>query len=486
VSDLDRDGIDDVVVASSSSATGAVSNWYVDSDDDGVPESSMELQCSPGGTSSKAIQTKGSGAIASVRSSTPLAADSGATLVLDYDDDGDGVSTFRLVDRAEPVLVSSTMEADTDDDGLGDNIIESKVTPTMCSHSITTKGTGAQAGRIFLDGSRSQDDGVIKNFLWQQVSGPGGFVTEREVSMDIDSGGSSMSISNADGTRGQITARSGMSGSTTATIRMATSVDSGVVDYLDYDDDGDGIAEHTVRVTARDAYGNTMVSSDSDDDGVSDFSIESRCDPTKSTLKVDGDLTVGTGSLEFTVGNTAPELRVTQDGTDRCVVRSDSGVQLFDDLGAKTVHLSTGGTVTVSGSLSLGSVASSHFIDVQGGAYCDGTDWVNASDAASKENFRAVDGADLLKQIADLEISRWNYKGQDNVEHIGPTAQDFQAAFGVGANDKSISTIDPSGIALAAIKELQRQNQELAGQNDALRGELESLRREVRALAATR
>ena len=33
-------------------------------------------------------------------------------------------------------------------------------------------------------------------------------------------------------------------------------------------------------------------------------------------------------------------------------------------------------------------------------------------------------------------------------------AQDFKASFNVGVDDKSISTIDPAGISLLAIKEL--------------------------------
>ena len=40
--------------------------------------------------------------------------------------------------------------------------------------------------------------------------------------------------------------------------------------------------------------------------------------------------------------------------------------------------------------------------------------------------------------------------------HIGPMAQDFYKLFNLGNDDKSISTIDPSGIALAAIKEQQK------------------------------
>ena len=54
------------------------------------------------------------------------------------------------------------------------------------------------------------------------------------------------------------------------------------------------------------------------------------------------------------------------------------------------------------------------------------------------------------------------------MKHIGPTAQDFKAVFGVGSDGKSISTIDPSGIALAAIKELTKKNAELTSKLEKL------------------
>ena len=49
---------------------------------------------------------------------------------------------------------------------------------------------------------------------------------------------------------------------------------------------------------------------------------------------------------------------------------------------------------------------------------------------------------------------KWNYKGSDET-HIGPIAEDFYRIFGVGVDEKSISTIDPSGVALAAIQAQQ-------------------------------
>jgi hypothetical protein len=94
----------------------------------------------------------------------------------------------------------------------------------------------------------------------------------------------------------------------------------------------------------------------------------------------------------------------------------------------------------------------------------------------SKENFQPVDGEEILEKLDQLEISQWNYKNEsDEITHIGPTAQDFKAAFGVGDNDKSISTIDPSGIALVAVKELRKENQELKTQVAELKKMVEEL-----------
>jgi hypothetical protein len=104
--------------------------------------------------------------------------------------------------------------------------------------------------------------------------------------------------------------------------------------------------------------------------------------------------------------------------------------------------------------------------------------WTNASDENLKENFQPVDGEEILEKIEQLEITQWNYKTEsDEVTHIGPTAQDFKEAFGVGSNDKSISTIDPSGVALVAVKELRKENKELKAQVAELKKMVEELAR---------
>ena len=115
-------------------------------------------------------------------------------------------------------------------------------------------------------------------------------------------------------------------------------------------------------------------------------------------------------------------------------------------------------------------------IDVLGGAFCNGTNWVNASDVNSKENFRPIDAQELLNKLAQLEITEWNYRGEgENARHIGPTAQDFYKLFGIGNDDKSISTIDPAGISLVAIKELYKKSKEV----DQLKQQVDDLSKQL-------
>lgn len=117
-----------------------------------------------------------------------------------------------------------------------------------------------------------------------------------------------------------------------------------------------------------------------------------------------------------------------------------------------------------------------------------GSAWNAVSDSTLKRNKRLVDGGELLANLMQLPIKQWSYKSQDpSIEHIGPMAQDFYTIFGVGENDKTISTIDPAGIALAAIQEVYRAMQELQAKTeriDVLETQLAELRTQLTAVAS--
>jgi trimeric autotransporter adhesin len=95
--------------------------------------------------------------------------------------------------------------------------------------------------------------------------------------------------------------------------------------------------------------------------------------------------------------------------------------------------------------------------------------WLTLSDVNSKNFYGNIDGRDILAQLDKLQISRWSYKTQDeSIQHIGPTAQDFYRLFGVGDNDRSIATVDPDGIALAAIQALHAKTLELEDKSNKI------------------
>jgi trimeric autotransporter adhesin len=100
--------------------------------------------------------------------------------------------------------------------------------------------------------------------------------------------------------------------------------------------------------------------------------------------------------------------------------------------------------------------------DGTGGAFLStGGAWTDASDARMKEGFADVEPGTVLAKVADLPVRSWNYKAEPGVRHLGPTAQDFHAAFGLGADDRHIASLDSAGVALAAIKGLSEENAEL-------------------------
>jgi hypothetical protein len=112
--------------------------------------------------------------------------------------------------------------------------------------------------------------------------------------------------------------------------------------------------------------------------------------------------------------------------------------------------------------------------------------WASASDRNLKTDVARIDDAAVLDKVAQLPISRWSYKSERGVRHVGPMAQDFYAAFGVGEDDKHITSIDEDGVALAAIKALHAENARLLVRQEKMQRELERLVEVVSTLRAQR
>ena len=106
--------------------------------------------------------------------------------------------------------------------------------------------------------------------------------------------------------------------------------------------------------------------------------------------------------------------------------------------------------------------------------------WTSLSDRNAKDAIHPVDAREVLARVITMPVSTWHYKTQDEkYRHMGPMAQDFRAAFGLGETDKGIDDIDAQGVALAAIQGLHAQLQDKEAEIAALR---DDKNREVAAL----
>lgn len=103
-------------------------------------------------------------------------------------------------------------------------------------------------------------------------------------------------------------------------------------------------------------------------------------------------------------------------------------------------------------------------------------DWTALSDRDSKKNFAPVDPREVLERVSVIPITMWSWKPEDpSSRHMGPMAQDFYSAFGLGNNEKRINNTDAHGVSLAAIQGLYQLVKEKDGEIKELKARLTAL-----------
>jgi hypothetical protein len=137
------------------------------------------------------------------------------------------------------------------------------------------------------------------------------------------------------------------------------------------------------------------------------------------------------------------------------------------------------------GTHSIASAVAGRYIETSTGAFLStGGTWTNSSDENRKDNFADVDGESVLSKLAALPILSWNYRDEDStVRHMGPTAQAFRAAYGLGDSEIGFATVDADGIALAAAQALERRTRDQALEITELRTLVRELQLRLEQLA---
>jgi hypothetical protein len=176
--------------------------------------------------------------------------------------------------------------------------------------------------------------------------------------------------------------------------------------------------------------------------------------PTSSIdISADGDVGVGTASpsaklhASVATGATATLLQLTNNAASRLN---------FED----TTAGATWGVSNISGNITMvKSGAGVTAFTLQGsGALTIGGALTQNSNRDVKSNITEVNPEAILAKVAQLPISTWIYKADEaQATHLGPMAQDFAAAFGLGEDNLHIALGDMAGVSLAAVQALNKQ-----------------------------
>jgi hypothetical protein len=93
----------------------------------------------------------------------------------------------------------------------------------------------------------------------------------------------------------------------------------------------------------------------------------------------------------------------------------------------------------------------------------------------------SVEPQAVLDGVESLSVNTWTFEDGDDDRHMGPMAEEFADAFGLGDKD-TIATVDAEGVALAAIQGVTERIAERDERIDELEAENERLRERLDAV----
>lgn len=216
--------------------------------------------------------------------------------------------------------------------------------------------------------------------------------------------------------------------------------------------------------------------------------------PAQEALSVDpsGNVGIGIAAPAFPLhvvrdngGSLLQLLQLENNGDPSFVLRDSSSGNAteFRLLGPSDTfsvnHVGTGGAefrITRAGQMIVGPAGAQSLVLAPNGNLTIAGTLQQNSDVNAKRAVELVEAETVLAKIASLPISTWEYKSdEDGVKHLGPMAQDFHSAFGLGDDPSKLSPGDVAGAAIAAIQAQQAMIIAQGARIEALEAQLRSL-----------
>lgn len=185
----------------------------------------------------------------------------------------------------------------------------------------------------------------------------------------------------------------------------------------------------------------------------------------KDSIFIDsnGDLGIGTDNPAVTMelqttGEWATFYLQRTDGATAQIAGGDSDVWI----GSQTNHPvkfsvndSAKMIIDTDGDVGIGLLNPTHKLEIVGGAYCDGGQWVAGSSRTLKENIRDLTANEAIETLEALNPVRYNYKLNKQEEYLGFIAEDVPDLVAM-KDRKGMASMDVVAILTKVVQQQQK------------------------------
>jgi len=136
-------------------------------------------------------------------------------------------------------------------------------------------------------------------------------------------------------------------------------------------------------------------------------------------------------------------------------------------------------TIKGNGYVGIGTQSPSYPLQMAGGAYTNGSSWVDASSREYKENIEVLSAEEALEAIKELNPVKYAYKTDQTEKRVGFIAEEVPELISM-KDRKGLSPMDIVAVLTKVVQEQQKVMQEQQKTISTLREELDELKEKVR------
>ncbi|HOF82067.1 MAG TPA: tail fiber domain-containing protein [Candidatus Aminicenantes bacterium] len=264
------------------------------------------------------------------------------------------------------------------------------------------------------------------------------------------------------------------SANTTGSNNTNVGVNSGRANTTGYQNTYVGANAGYYNVTG---YGNTFVGSEAGYNNTAgkenvflgDWSGHDNAGSRNVFVGNEAGMSCASGSRNVFIGNRAGYYET---GSNKLYIANDNGplgLLIYGDFSGKLLSLCGNVAIQTQGA------SPTHLLDVGiGGAYCDGTTWVDGSSREFKENIVALASEEAMQAFEALEPVKFNYKANPEETRLGFIAEDVPALVATNGR-KGLSAMDVVAMLTKIVQEQMKTVREQKDEIEALKRKIEKL-----------